>query len=98
MIAFAPTPLLIEADPQQVQRTNAIVTGPPDSSILRELGLGEHGCREQTVGLDLATDKEIKVVQEDLQSNPPQKFDLARTVRVFNAHIGDSPENRSHPE
>jgi hypothetical protein len=86
MIAFAPTPLLIEAGPQQAQRPNAIiVVGPPPISILRELGFGENGCKDQTIGLDLTTDGGIKAVQEDLRISPPQKFDLARTVRVLEA-------------
>ncbi len=87
MMVYAPTPLLIETGSQEKTRRNAVVIGLPPLSVLREMGLGEHGSREQTVGLDLAKMTEIKPVLEDLKINPPQKFDLARQVRVFNAHI-----------
>jgi hypothetical protein len=87
MMVYAPTPLLIESGTYQEHHPNAVMVGPPSTTVLREMGFGEHGFKEQTVGLDLATDAEIRPVQEDLHINPPQKFDLARTVRVFNAHI-----------
>jgi hypothetical protein len=87
MMVYAPTPLLIEAGSQQENRPNAVIVGPPPLSVLREMGFGENGYSDQTIGLDLAKDIEIKPVLDDLQINPPQKFDLARTVRVFNAHI-----------
>jgi hypothetical protein len=87
MMVYAPTPLLIEAGSQQENRPNAVIVGPPPLPVLREMGFGENGYSDQTIGLDLAKDMEIKPVLEDLQINPPQKFDLARTVRVFNAHI-----------
>ena len=87
MMVYAPTPLLIEAGPKQETCPNAVLIAPPSAAVLREMGLGENGCKEQTIGLDLAKGPEIKAVQEDLATNPPQKFDLARTVQVFNAHI-----------
>ena len=87
MMVFAPTPLLIETGPQEEHHPNAVLVGPPSPAVLREIGFGENGYTEQTIGLDLVKEAEIKPVQEDLRINPPQKFDLARVVRVFNAHI-----------
>ncbi|MEK6804646.1 MAG: hypothetical protein AABZ34_18590 [Nitrospirota bacterium] len=87
MMVYAPTPLLIELGPHQEHRPNAVMVGPPSPTVLCEVGFGEHGYKEQTIGRDLVKETEITPVQEDLRINPPQKFDLARTVRVFNAHI-----------
>ncbi len=87
MMVYAPTPLLIETGSQQKKGPNAIVIGAPPFNVLGEIGFGEHGCKEQTIGLDLATEAEISPVKDDLRINPPQKFDLARIVRVFNSHI-----------
>lgn len=36
---------------------------------------------------DKATKAEIQAVSQDLKQNPPQKFDVARTMRVFNSLI-----------
>lgn len=87
MLVYAPTPLLIESGPHQEYCPNAVVVGTPSPTVLCEVGFGEHGSKDQTIGLDLVKEAEIKAVQEDLRINPPQKFDLARVVRVFNSHI-----------
>ena len=87
MMVYSPTPLLIEAGPTQENGPNAVVVGAPPLNVLREMGYGENGITEQTIGLDLVKEAEIKSVQDDLRINPPQKFDLARTVNVFNSHI-----------
>lgn len=87
MMVYAPTPLLIESGTSQEHHPNAVMVGPPPLDILREVGFGENGYKELTIGLDLVNETAIKPIQEDLHINPPQKFDLARKVLVFNAHI-----------
>ena len=87
MMVYAPTPLLIESGPNQEHRPNAVMVGPPSPTVLCEVGFGEHGYKEQTIGRDLVKETEITPVQEDLRVNPPQRFDLAQVVRVFNSHI-----------
>lgn len=87
MMVYAPTPLLIEAGQRQPNAPNAISLGPPPYSVIRELGLGESAVKDQTVGLDIASAGAIQHVSNDLERNPPQKFDIARTVRIFNAHF-----------
>lgn len=87
MLVFAPNPLCIEAGPTNQKAHNAIMVGPPPPSVIVELGLGPKGVIDQTVGLDIASADTIKQVKKDLEQNPPQKFDIARTVRVFNAHF-----------
>ena len=87
-LVYSPTPLLIEAGPQQqVAAPNAIRLGPPPAALVRDLGLGPAGVREQTVGLDKAECALITQVEADLARNPPQKFDVARQVQVFNAYF-----------
>jgi len=87
MLVFAPIPLLIEAGPTNLEAHNAVMVGPPPPSVIVELGLGPKGVIDQTVGLDIASATTIEQVKKDLAQNPPQKFDIARTVRVFNTHF-----------
>lgn len=92
MMVYSPTPLLVEAGSSTTQgttppRPNAVLLQSPPPEILREVGHGQGGVVGQTIGLDKAAKAEIQSVQEDLKKNPPQNFDIARTVRVFNAHF-----------
>ena len=84
-IVFSPTPLLIEAGPTRQDNPNAIRLGKPPASMERDVGQGPNGIRDQVVGLDKAEKANIQRVQESLAQNPPQKFDVSRRVRVFNA-------------
>ena len=89
-LVYSPTPLLIEAGPTAVQGTqtikpNAVLLDHTPSQVTDELGHGERGVLSQTVGLDKAKREDIGKVKKDLYRNPPQKFDIARKVRVFNA-------------
>jgi len=86
-VVYSPTPQLIEAGPKKPTTPNAIVIGHPPESIARELGQGPKGLLDQTVGLDKAEKASITDVKLDLERNPPQKFDIARTIRVFNTHF-----------
>ena len=84
-LVYSPTPLLIEAGPKRPNSPNAIRLGPPPPSVEREIGHGPNGVRDQVVGLDKADKASIARVQDSLKQNPPQKFDVSRSVRVFNA-------------
>ena len=88
-MVFAPTPELIEAAPKSAQfKPNAIRIGNvPPADIERDLGLGPEGELEQRIGLDPATRATIKQAKDDLKANPPQQFNIARKVRVFNAQF-----------
>lgn len=85
VLVFAPTPELIGAGPQSQPGLNAVFVGPPPAALEEELGASDAGSRAQTIGLDKATTADIEDVQEDIARNPPQRFDVARRVRVFNA-------------
>lgn len=84
-LVYSPTPLLIEAGPRRGSAPNAIRLVSPPANVERELGRGPDGNKEQTIGLDKADKSRIAQVQQNLATNPPQKFDVARSVRVFNA-------------
>lgn len=86
-IVYAPTPQLVEAGPKKSSTPNAIVIGRPPEAVVCELGQGPKGLRDQTVGLDKAEKSKIADVKDDLDRNPPQRFDIARTTRVFNAYF-----------
>lgn len=83
-VVFTPTPLLIEAGPNtQTPGANAIRLGPPPAAVRSDLGLG--GDREPVLGREPLSRGEMKIVSADLERNPPRRFDVARSERVFNA-------------
>jgi hypothetical protein len=86
-LIYTPTPLLVEAGSSKPNHPNAIRLNSPPPEIVKDVGLepGSNGVVERTFGLDPVSAKEIQDVQEDLRQNPPQAFDLARKVRVFNS-------------
>lgn len=86
-MVYAPTPALIEAGPSSPDTPNAVVFDGTPPEIERDLGHGEDGVRSQVVGLDKAAAADVEKVEIDLKKNPVQKFDIARTVRVFNANF-----------
>lgn len=43
--------------------------------------------KPQEIGDDQFTRKKVKAVEDSLIDNPPQKFDLARRIRVFSAKV-----------
>ncbi len=85
ILIYSPVPELIEAGPRKGSAPNAVFLSTPVMAIQEAVGFGNGGRVNQTIGLDKATQDEIAEVRKDLQSNPPQKFDVQRTLRVFNA-------------
>jgi hypothetical protein len=85
VVAYSPVPELIEAGPRDVQAPNAVVLGKPSVALEDALGIGEQRQATQTIGLDKATRDDIDAVATDLAKSPPQKFDVTRRVRAFNA-------------
>lgn len=85
VLVYSPVPELVEAGPRDAAAPNAVLLGAPPAALENALGVGEDGHRNQTIGLDKAKTDHITSLQEDLHANPPQKFDVARRVRVFNA-------------
>jgi hypothetical protein len=85
VLVFSPVPALVEAGPRDKAAPNAVMFGGPTPALENALGVGSAGHVTQEIGLDKATRRDIDTVRADLQKNPPQKFDLARKVRIFNA-------------
>lgn len=86
-LVYSPTPQLIEAGPRSPNAPNAIMLGEPPPQVEREIGAGPEGVKERRIGEDKATKAEIQAVSQDLNQNPPQRFDVARSMRVFNSLI-----------
>jgi hypothetical protein len=87
-LTYSPTPLLIEAGPRaEKSAPNAIRLGLPPADLERDVGAGPDGVFDRTLGEDKADRASLVKVQKQLEDNPPQKFDVARTVRVFNAYF-----------
>ena len=53
-IIFAPIPLLIEAGTTQSDQPNAFIMDSLPKNIAREVGLGEDGVADQSIGLEKA--------------------------------------------
>ncbi len=86
-LIFSATPLLVEAGSTHPNRPNAILLNSLPESLARDLGLGQTGIHDRTVGLEPVRPEQIRAVQKDLDQAPPLKFDLARRVRVFTSRF-----------
>ena len=84
VIVFTPTPLLIETDSKQPDQPNAIRLEKLPEKIAKDLGLGPQGVIEQDIGLEKAPSKAIEKVSEELKLNPPMKFNVAKSIMIFN--------------
>lgn len=82
---YSPTPRLIEAGGQPGERLNALRF---DTPILDPAGTTTD-CDLRSIDLhpELMTPADVQKTTQDLEANPPVKFDLARKVRVFNARF-----------
>lgn len=85
VIVFTPTPLLIETDSKQPDQPNAIRLEKLPENVAKDLGLGPQGVIDQNVGLAKAPSKAIEKVAEELKLNPPMKFNVAKSIMVFNS-------------
>jgi hypothetical protein len=86
IVAFSPTPLLIEGGLKQFAPTNALLfkAGPSISIGNAPFWTDvQHLVQEG----ELISDTRFEQVANDLRANPPLKFDLAQKVRVFNSQL-----------
>jgi hypothetical protein len=79
---YAPVPRLIEAGGQPGERFNALRL---DAPVLNASESGATSVEKLDLHTSPVGSDEIQYTAEDLKTNPPLKFDLARRVRVFNA-------------
>jgi hypothetical protein len=85
VIIYSPKPMLIETFSGQKQdHPNAIRLGLPEN-LAKDVGLGPEGVTEQVVGMDKAHSAIIEKVEHELKINPPVKFNVAKTMIVFNS-------------
>jgi hypothetical protein len=85
VLVYSPVPALIEAGPREPSQPTGLLMKQSVPALEATLGVGRDGVLAQEVGLDKATASDIQDVIDDLAANPPQKFDVIRTLRVFNA-------------
>jgi hypothetical protein len=80
---YAPTPLLVEAGGRPGEKPNAIRLDTP----ILETRKSASGSALGSLNLRLTpvTKTDLQKTGDDLDANPPVKFDLAQKVRVFNA-------------
>jgi hypothetical protein len=86
ILFFAPVPQLIEAGSTTRDKPNGIMlTGTAAGKVADATGLAANGVQE--VGIQALTPKMVDTLKHDLKTNPPQKFDVARTLRIFSSKI-----------
>jgi hypothetical protein len=80
---YSPTPRLIEAGGQPGERRNALRFDTPifDPAACAT----DSDLRSIDLHTEPITPADVQKTTQDLNANPPVKFDLARKVRVFNA-------------
>lgn len=82
-LIFSPTPKLIEAGLNTSGGANAIYLASTPRILEQELTPAEGRPK---VGAEPLSSKSVEDVRRDLEENPPQKFDIARRMRVFNSY------------
>jgi hypothetical protein len=81
---YSPTPRLIEAGGQPGERLNALRL---DTPILDPDPTANSDLRNIDLHTEPMKRADVQKTAQDLDANPPVKFDLARKVRVFNARF-----------
>ena len=81
---YSPTPRLIEAGGQPGERQNAFRF---DTPILDPAAPADYDLLSIDVHPEPMERADLQKTTQDLDANPPVKFDLARKVRVFNARF-----------
>ena len=83
-LVYSPTPLSVEPGPHSnAPGANAIRLGQPTPALQSDLALD--GSTGSALGNQALDPDRLAAVTEDLKANPPRKFDVARTERLFNA-------------
>ncbi len=89
--AFFTPPMLVETQDDQHIGPNALAMHPAQvQSVLEAMFAPPHVATHGSsppVGKEELSNEQLQQVKESLDANPPQKFDLARKVNVFNAFI-----------
>jgi hypothetical protein len=83
-LLYAPTPAAVDAGLNTAGGGNGVVLDTAPKALERATGL-DGG--EPQVGRTIMGTETVKDIKADLEENPPQRFDVTRRVRVFNAFI-----------
>jgi len=88
-MVFSPVPQLIEAGSRSSAKPNAIILGGTAPDRLADAAGAESagGSEKQEIGAQALTPEDVQAVKQDLKANPPQQFDIARALRVFNSEV-----------
>lgn len=86
-LVFSPTPHLIETESTEPDHPNGIVLKSPPETLAKELGIGPDAEADRTIGIQRIDEQKVNSIEADLKENPPQKFNIARIQRVFNAKL-----------
>ena len=83
-LIYAPTPQLIEAGSKTPAHPNAIRLNTQEVPSL-DAACGGKGDQHRDVGLDPVQGSAVQAVKKDLAENPPKKFNVSRSERIFNS-------------
>lgn len=83
-LIYTPAARLVEAGPNTAGAANAILLGAAPQALAADLG---QGTSTPKVGKTQLTSADTERIEASLKENPPQKFDIARRVNVFNSYF-----------
>lgn len=95
-MVFAPVSKNVEAGSGTAEKPNAIVlTGVSASDLARAAGVAEVNAGDATdpsppdpeIGNSALEPEKVNQLQEDLNRNPPAKFDITRRMNVFSSRV-----------
>ena len=85
-VVFAPTPQLIEAGPNSAGGgVTAVRLSTPPTAVLSGIAGASSEPGAPQIGRAALDGGTAKGIQDAITANPPKRFDVARTERVFNA-------------
>jgi hypothetical protein len=88
LLVFSPVPALVEAGSKVEEKPNAIMlSGAPAVQIASAAGVGPDPEPRREIGHQSISPQEVRQIEADLAANPPQRFDIARAIRVFSSKI-----------
>src|SRR6266480_2252642 len=89
MMVFSPVPKLVEAGSNSTEKPNAIlISGDVSNRLAKATGIAasDKGAGQE-IGKETLTPAHVQALSDDLKSNPPQPFDIARALRVFSSKV-----------
>lgn len=88
-MVFAPVSKNIEAGSDAAEKPNAVVLRGPLADDLARAAGAHQGDDSPTgeIGNAALDPKKVQAMQEDLERNPPTRFDIARRLQVFSSRV-----------